>query len=146
MKKNGFTLIELMIVVAVVGILASIAWPSYQQSLRKSYRKEAVSILSIVAQKQEARLLKQQSYTDDITALHNAIRPVDTALPNGPKEGISPSGQHKITVSTNATATTNATEYTITATPANGDAECGALTYNYLGVKTAAAGTVDLCW
>lgn len=48
-KQNGFTLIELMITVAVVGILASIAYPSYADYIRRGHRNEAKSGLQQVA-------------------------------------------------------------------------------------------------
>lgn len=50
-KANGFTLIELMIVVAVIGIIYAIAYPSYMNSVRKTNRAEAKSELSEIAQR-----------------------------------------------------------------------------------------------
>ncbi len=123
-----------MIVVAVVGILASIAWPSYQQSLKKSYRNEASAITLSAATRQEQYFSNNLSYTSDVAAKVASDHASKIASMT------TPSGQHTVTI------TANDTEYTITATPANGDTECGALTYDSLGVKTAATGTVDLCW
>ncbi len=63
MKHNkGFTLIELMIVVAIVGILAAIAYPSYNNSLIKGSRAAAKSYLLEVAQKQQQFLLDNRAY------------------------------------------------------------------------------------
>ena len=52
-RSRGFTLIELMIVVAVVAVLAAVAMPSYQQSVRKSRRADAISRISELQQAQE---------------------------------------------------------------------------------------------
>lgn len=66
-RKHGFTLIELMIVVAVVGILAAIAYPSYTDSVRKARRADAQSSLTEAAQKLEAYFAREASYSADLT-------------------------------------------------------------------------------
>ncbi|MCU7932684.1 MAG: type IV pilin protein [Candidatus Thiodiazotropha sp. (ex Codakia rugifera)] len=62
-KDAGFTLIELMIVVAIVGILAAIAYPSYQDSVRKGRRHDGMGTLLDAAQKLEVYRSRQSSYT-----------------------------------------------------------------------------------
>lgn len=59
---GGFTLIELMIVVAVVAILAMIAYPSYQDQVRKSRRGSAQSLMMSIANRQEQIYLDTRSY------------------------------------------------------------------------------------
>lgn len=68
-KTLGFTLIELMIVVAVIAILAAIAYPSYRDNIRKSRRVDAKSALTDIAQLQEAFYARNGRYTDDMTDL-----------------------------------------------------------------------------
>ncbi|MEM9605255.1 MAG: prepilin-type N-terminal cleavage/methylation domain-containing protein [Pseudomonadota bacterium] len=53
MKQRGFTLIELMIVIAIIGILASIAVPSYRDYVRKANASEIVALVNALAQKQQ---------------------------------------------------------------------------------------------
>lgn len=61
-QASGFTLIELMITVAVLGILAAVAYPAYTNSLIKGTRANAKSVLLDIAQKEQAYLLDSRSY------------------------------------------------------------------------------------
>jgi len=69
LKPNGFTLIELMIVIAIVGILASVAYPSYMSQVRKSRRSDAVQALSQVQQAQERWRANNPIYSSDLASL-----------------------------------------------------------------------------
>lgn len=60
--QPGFTLIELMITVAVIGILAAIAYPSYQDSLRKSRRSDAINALGAAQLAQEKWRANKTTY------------------------------------------------------------------------------------
>lgn len=129
MKRNlGFTLIELMIVVAIVGILAAIAFPSYMESVRKSRRADAKSTMLQVASQEE------RYYTENIK--------YGTLTEIGNTGAVtSAGGQHTVTV-----AKTDAT-YTITATPVQTDATCGNLTITNTGVSGNSAGAAaGVCW
>ncbi len=129
MKRNhGFTLIELMIVVAIVGILAAIAFPSYMESVRKSRRADAKSTMLQVASQEERYFTENIKY-GTLTEIGNT----GTVQSAGK--------QHTITV-----AKTDAT-YTITATPVQTDATCGNLTLSNTGVSGNSAGAAaGVCW
>lgn len=68
MQAKGFTLIELMIVVAVVAILAAVGYPSYREHIAKGQRSAGQQFLSNVAQRQEQFLLDQRRYAAGIGA------------------------------------------------------------------------------
>ena len=131
-KARGFTLMELMIVVAIIGILAAIAYPSYQDSVRKSRRADAGAVLLELAQWMERFYTENNRY--DQTRAGAAV-----ALPftRSPKEGGPAGGYYTI-----APVTTQNT-FTLTATragPQVSDTVCGNLTLSNTGVKCALGG------
>lgn len=83
-KSKGFTLIELMIVVAIIGILAAVAYPSYQDSMRKSKRSEGQAALMDLMAKQERYYTDNNQYTDKLTDFdgYGADADVDTSEGN----------------------------------------------------------------
>jgi len=125
-KDRGFTLIELVIVVAIVGILVTIAYPSYQGHLRKGRRAEAQSVLLEAANKQQQYLLDARAYALGSGALATIGVTPPTSVSN----------YYTITVGP-AAATTPPT-FTITATPVSGSAQDpdGPLTIDNTGQKT----------
>jgi len=68
-SQNGFTLIEMMIVVAIIGILAAIAIPNYQDYVRKSRRTDATIAISKIQQAQEKWRANNSSYTATLSDL-----------------------------------------------------------------------------
>lgn len=72
-RMRGFSLIELLITVAVVGILATIAYPSYQSYLVRSNRSAAQSFLMDIAQRQQQYLLDARAYAGDVKTLNLAV-------------------------------------------------------------------------
>jgi type IV pilus assembly protein PilE len=69
----GFSLIELMVAVAIVGILAAIAYPAYTSQMKKGRRSAAESLLMNIAQRQQQYLLDQRSYAPDVGTLNVTI-------------------------------------------------------------------------
>ena len=72
--QHGFTLIELMVVVVIVGILAAIALPAYQQQVAKGRRADAVTALSGILQAQERRRSNNGTYTSNLSDLNLSNR------------------------------------------------------------------------
>jgi type IV pilus assembly protein PilE len=128
-RAAGFTLIELIVAVAIIGILATIAYPAYQQQIRKSRRAEAQSFLMSVAARQQQFLLDTRAYAATVSGVGV---PVPSAV-----------GAHYTL--TLAVAAGPPPSYTLTATPLAAQAyeTCGALSIDQAGAKTAATGG---CW
>ncbi len=148
--SQGFTLIELMIVVAVIGILAAIAYPSYQDSIRKSRRADAKSALLDAAQRQERFYTENSQYTSVLvsaTGCTNTLATITAGTDCGLNHlsATTTDGYYTLTVSAPVVNTRRNT-FTITATPVTGksqaqDSSCGAFTLNQTGVKCVKGGT-----
>lgn len=135
--NRGFTLIELMIVVAIIAILAAVATPAYNEYVRKSRRADAKVALAQTAQRLE------RCFVDNSTFVYHV-----TDAPGCPQNFTTADGYYTIAI--NATATT----YSITAQPTSkggqdGDTKCNQLILASNGNKTSKdkAGTFnDYCW
>lgn len=139
-RAAGFTLIELVIVIVIVGILASIALPAYQDSLRKGRRADAKSGLMDAANRQERFMLDRGTYTDDMTQLGFGADPFITEETYYSVDLEAPDPNCPI-----------GTCYTLKATPVVGgiqteDAHCTSFTLKSTGAKTATGTQADKCW
>ena len=128
-NTNGFTLIELMIVVAIIGILAAIAYPSYQGYVERTNRADVMNEMQNIANTIESRKLAQGSYSTISTAVMNDFDNTDY-----PYQG---TALYTVTVTPDP-LTAN---WTITATPVAtarmaGD---GNITLNHQGLKCRAS-------
>jgi type IV pilus assembly protein PilE len=129
---RGFTLIEVMIVAAIIGILAAIGYPSYQNHLRKGARASAQTAMMQIADRQSQHLLDARNYAVGATALTtlNVTVPAEVTV------------KYTVTVVAADGTDTPSTPptYTIRATPVTGGAQVqdGELTLTHTGAKTRA--------
>lgn len=123
--RYGFTLIEILVVIAIIGILAAIAYPSYGSYIQKSRRADGQ--LALLQEIQTLERCKSTRYTYANCALSNAESP-----------------EKHYTISMESTANS----YTVTATalgPQSSDTECMTMTINHLGARTPDPDTSN-CW
>lgn len=141
MKSKGFTLVELMIVVAIVGILAAVAIPAYRSFVLKSHRTDAINGLLDAASRQARYFTTQNVYADKMSTLGYSTDAV--AVPSTTNKF------YEITVvsAPAATASTPAT-FSLLATAKNSQTSdsCGDFGLDDLGKKTVSKGTVASCW
>ena len=142
--KSGFTLIELMVAVAIVGVLASIAYPSYTAMVRKSNRTDATSELNNIA------IRLQRCYTT-----YNTFDPAegkcDVIDQLKVSTGVKSQGGFDVIKGSDFDKTT----YTLTATPITGtvqalDTDCSSFSLKHTGERIAVNGssadTTSSCW
>jgi type IV pilus assembly protein PilE len=131
-RMLGFTLIELMVVVVIVGILASIAYPSFQEQVRKTRRADGKAMLMETAQQLERCYTRFASYDNGGCAV---VLPVDSA-----------EGYYSVTA-----AALTASRFTLDATPQGDqvkDAKCGVLRLTSTGLQGSQGNDADAngCW
>lgn len=126
-NQKGFTLIELMIVVAIIGVLAAITYPSYQRYVISSKRVDMMTEMHNIASQIESRKLAQGSYSDAlVTGLGGTYPTQGTTL-------------YTVTIGNvpEVSASELTSQWQVTASPKSGTqmATDGTLTLNYQGVK-----------
>lgn len=129
---RGVTLIELMIVVVVISILASIAYPNYQEFSARAKRNEARAALLMLATNQERFYLNNNTFTSNLLALGFGVTPVANTE----------SGYYAIQVTA-----ADATDFTATATYRHGGGEADkCLTFTITGRGAKSSGPDTNCW
>lgn len=119
-KEGGFTLIELMIVVAIIGIISAIAYPSYQGYIERGIRADTMAEMQNIASTIESRKLAQGRYSNDLLTGLGGDYPADKAL-------------YEVTFSPNPLSS----QWEISAKPKSGSRMVGdgTLTLNHQGLK-----------
>ncbi|QIB67543.1 type IV pilin protein [Kineobactrum salinum] len=138
-SQRGFSLMELMITVVIVGILLAVALPGYQNSMQKGRRSDAMSALQDAANRQMQYMLDHSRYTDDMEEL---------GFPEDPF--ISPEGHYSVAAAACATgAIGNCFELTATPLPTSPqaqDSRCTSFILDSFGRKRATGTANTECW
>ncbi len=144
-QQTGVTLIELMIVVVILGILASIAYPAYTNYVTKANRSVGQSMLTQAANRQEQFFIDNRTYATAMTQLGYPANPLPVGSDGGPAAAGSPDVLYNIVI----VSATNR-DYVMQAVPQGGhatrDTDCGTLAINRAGQKTASGTKPADCW
>ena len=137
--EAGFTLIELMIAVAIVGILTAVALPAYQKQILKSHRTDAKTALLDLASREERYMSTNQAYASNGTLL-GFSNDFPVSVPS----------DSAATYTLSVTLTNSNGTFTLTATPTGNQVAdaCGSYTLTSLGVQGVSGGSMSAadCW
>lgn len=131
---RGFTLVEMLIVIAIVGVLGALAYPAYVAQIQRGKRADAQTVLLEAAQFMQRLYAAKSSFID---ATDQMLK--DAGLGQAPKNG---NATYTISVETKD----NGRSYVLTAKPVKSDPDCGNLTLSDTGAKGSSKGSVDTCW
>ena len=142
-RERGFTLIELLVTVAIVAIVASLAYPSFMGAVRKSRRSEAFDMVTRIQQAQERWRGNKSSYTTDLS------QATGLGIGSSATSVTTEHGYYQISVTVPA-GSGSASGYTVTAIAAGSqaaDTQCGTMTAQMDGgrIKFGPPGS-EMCW
>jgi type IV pilus assembly protein PilE len=149
-KSTGFTLIELMIAVAIVGILAALAYPQYVEYVAKGRRAECRSALLVASQKMEKFYSNNNAYPTTLAAA--GISPNSNELDPNPAGTLNAARSCTIVlplatvIPPLAGGTPASFILQADRVPTGSDKYCTSLTFNQLGTKGGAGPDADRCW
>jgi type IV pilus assembly protein PilE len=141
-RNRGFTLVELMITVAIMAILAAIAVPSYTGYMTRARRSAAEQLVMQIASKEQQYIVDARAYTATIGTGGLNISSQD----GWTCAATCTNGSYTVSVAIDNTATPPT--YAITATPVTGSSQAadGVITYNNTGTKARTVSGVDKGW
>lgn len=137
--QGGFTLIELMVAIVVVGILTTIAVPSYQSYVLRANRTVAKAALVDASSRLESYFIVHKSYTNDVTKIQlQRYLKRDSSTSSTQTDAI-----YDLSISVSGNS------YTVSAAPLGvqlKDTSCLTLSLTSTGIRSSSAGTADSCW
>lgn len=137
-RVGGFTLIELMIAVAIAALLASVAYGSYTSQIRKSRRTEAKTALLDMAAREERYYTTQNKYSATPSELGYTVSPDSSPMSVG-------TGLYKVTITITAGPPATFSLVAAPQGPQTNDTDCGSYTLTQTGAQTV-SGTGTNCW
>lgn len=133
-RQNGFTLVEIMVVVAIIGIIATIGYPSYAEYVQRSNRTEGQALLNEASTAQERYYAQNYVYITSMADVNKLKIRLTTST-----------GKYRLNIGTTA----NDGGYTLTAMQQFNDLKCGNLTLTATGTRGRSASggkTIEECW
>ncbi len=140
--RAGFTLIELMITVALLAIIMTISVTSYRQYMQRANRTDARALLLRLAAAQERWYLDNNQYSDD------PVADLRIGVLGGNGGALSEHGYYEVTINRDADP---AAGYTAVAEPVAGEAQssdtdCQELSIDETGLRASTPADIDICW
>ncbi|KAB7624260.1 type IV pilin protein [Verminephrobacter eiseniae] len=145
-SSRGFTLIELMITLAIVGVLVAVAYPVYTNSMIKGRRAQGRTALVQLLQQQERYMTQRNSYLAFSTAKETGVPSPNTAPFKTFSGDTFASSYYVLSAVACSEAAPITTCVKVTASPRQADPEVGDLTMTSIGEKSCTGSVPRLCW